>query len=128
MITRTPQRNFYTSNAPSKKGYYIGNASSVVLLLTVKAGATAGFITFIGSAQDKEIDLNQPASQENHFSRIAVNDLDTGHVYEGSVGITVAQPKLMTLEMNVEELTQLAVDDSMSGGAEINIDIICTQK
>lgn len=127
MITRTPKRNLYDTNRPNTKGYYIGNADSAILLITVLNGGTAGFINFKGSAQEKEIDISLPANKDNFYTSIAVNDLDTGKVYEGSVGISVATPRLIMVELNTRYLSQIAIDDQFDAGAIINIDIVCIQ-
>ncbi len=125
-MTKTPQRTFYSSKVAQNKPYYVGNCKSAILLVTVKTGALGGFLTFFGSAQDAEIDITQPASQANHYSRVAVYDADTGKMYEGSIGISVATARVLTLEVNTEFLAFLAVDDSFKSSADVNIDIVCT--
>lgn len=117
----------FDTNLPENKPYYVGNSDSIIMLITVVSGGTGGFITFNGSADGKQFDPLSPAGKENFFTKIATHDLDTGKTYEGSIGISVASPKLIQLEVNSRFLNYLAVDTSMANGANINIDVVCIQ-
>lgn len=127
MITRTPKRVLYDKNQQQNKAYYVGNSDSIILQITVVAGAATGALTFLGSAQEKEVDPAQPASRENFFTRVAVNDIDTGKTYTGSMGISVATPKFVMVEVNTRYLQWLAVDNSADNGANVKIDIVTMQ-
>jgi len=127
MLTRTKKQVLYDTNLPDNKPYYIGNSDSVILLVTVKNAGTGGFITFNGSADENRFDPAQASGENNFFTKIATHDLDTGKTYEGSIGISVATPKLVQLEVNSRFLNYLSVDTSMSNGAIIKIDVVCIQ-
>lgn len=127
MITRTQKQRMFDTNLPENKPYYVGGADSIIMLISVIAGGTGGFITFNGSADGKGFDTLQPANKDNFFTKIATHDLDTGKTYEGSIGISVASPKLLQLEVNSRFLNYLSVDTSMANGANINIDVVCIQ-
>lgn len=124
-ITKTPPRTLYDTNKPENKMVYVGNADSVMLMVTVKTGGTAGFLTFKGSAQSAEPNMAQASSESNFYTPVAVNDLDTGKVYEGSVGISVASVRQIMLEVNTRFLQWLGVDDQFDGGAIVKIDYVC---
>lgn len=127
MLTKTPKRRLYDANLTENKPYYIGNSDSVILMITVTTGATAGFITFDGTADENGFDPNQPASDKNFFTKVAVNDIDTGKTYEGSIGLSVATERLIMVEVNSRFLNFISVDTSMSNGAKFNIDVVCMQ-
>lgn len=124
-ITKTPQRTLYDTNNPVNKMVNVGNADSVILMLTVKTGGTGGFLSFKGSAQSSEPNMGSASSESNFHTPVAVNDLDTGKTYEGSVGISVASVRQVMLEVNTRFLQWLGVDDQFDGGAIVKIDYVC---
>ncbi len=127
MITTTPKRTLYDKNNPENKPYYVGNSDSVILMITVRNGGSTGYITFNGTADGQGFDPLSPAGENNFFTKVATNDIDTGKTYEGSIGVSVATQKLVMLEVNTRFLSYLSVDDSMAGGADFKIDIVCIQ-
>lgn len=127
MLTKTPKRRMYDANKTENKPYYVGNSDSVILMITVTQGATAGFITFNATADEQGFNPSLPAGSSNFFTKVAVNDMDTGNTYEGSIGISVATERLIMVEVNSRFINFLGVDTSMSNGAKFNIDIVCIQ-
>lgn len=127
MITRIAKRTLYDKNSPENKPYWVGNSDSVILMITVRTGGATGFLTFNGSADEKGFDPLQPAGENNFFTKVAVNDIDTGKTYEGSIGVSVATQRLLMVEVNTRFINYLHVDDSLAGGADCKIDIVCIQ-
>lgn len=124
MLIRTPVRTMFDSNRPLNPVHYVGNARSVVLMITIRTAGAGGVIKFNASASEKEFNPSLPSSVNNFYTHVAINDLESADIIVGSGGISVAVVKLFMVEINTNFINYLSVDTSSSAGANVNIDVV----